>query len=57
VVRQLLDGPEDRSLEGAGEQQPPPADVAMLRVRRLLLVDKAPDLVEELLAHDARQQA
>src|SRR5918994_663658 len=55
-VRQLLHGPEDRALEGAGEQQPPPADVPMFRVRRLLLVDQAPDLIEELLAEEACQQ-
>ena len=56
MVRQLLYGPEDRSLEGSGEQQPPPADLAMLRVGRLLLVDQAPDLIEDLLAEEAGQQ-
>src|SRR5215210_6116468 len=57
VVRELLHRPEDRPLDGACEQKPPPGDVAMLRIWRLLLVDNAPDLVENLLAHDAGQQA
>src|SRR5215213_8823090 len=56
VVRQFLDGPEDCALQRAREQQPPPADVAMLRVRRLLFVDQAPGLIEDLLAGEAGQQ-
>src|SRR5215217_1186344 len=56
VVGELLDGPEYGPLEGPREQQPRPADVAMLRVRRLLLIDHAPDLVEHLLAEDAGEQ-
>src|SRR5215210_3011075 len=56
VVRALLDGAEYGALERAGEQQAAPADVAVLRVRRLLLVYEAPDLVERLLADHAREQ-
>src|SRR5687768_2792675 len=56
VVGGFLHGAENGSLEGAGEKQPAPADVAVLRVGRLLLVDEPPELVEDLLPHDPCEQ-
>src|SRR3954462_5788411 len=57
VVGGLLDRAEDRALDRPGQQQPAPRDVAVLRVPRPLVVDHAPEPVEELLSEDAGGEA
>src|SRR6476620_4275341 len=57
VVGALLDRAEDGALDRPGQQQPAPRDVAVLRVRRLLVVDHAPEAVEDLLPEDAGDEA
>lgn len=57
VVSGFLHGAEDRSLDGAGQKEAAPRYVAVLRVRRLFIVDQTPDLVEGLLADEAREQS
>src|SRR3954447_5324332 len=57
VVDALLDRAEDRALDGPRQQEPAPRDVAVLRVRRLLVVDHAPDPVEAFLPRGARHEA
>src|SRR5207249_153299 len=50
VVEDAPCGPEDRALERQRREELRPRRLTALRVRRLLLVDQAPDLLEELLA-------
>src|SRR5207248_7206403 len=57
VIHGRADGAEDRTLERGGEQDLGEGHVAVLRLRRLLVVDHAPGLLEQLLAEEARDQA
>src|SRR5205823_10819001 len=57
VVRGRPDGPEDRPLEGGGEQHLAERHVAVLGLRRLLVVNDSPDLLEQLLAEESGEQA
>src|SRR5256885_15822179 len=50
-------GAEDRALEGGGQEDLAEADVAMLGLRRLLVVDDSPRLLEDLLAQEPGDQA
>src|SRR4051794_26339567 len=54
VVGEPADEAEDRALEHQrAEQLHEAAGLAVLRVRRLVLVEQAPDLLEDLAPHDA----
>src|SRR5919206_440125 len=56
VIREALDEAEDRALEQQRRDQLRELDLAMLGVRRLLLVDQAPDLLEDLPSDDAGEK-
>jgi hypothetical protein len=49
--------PEDRSLERERSNHLRNGDLAMLRLGRLLLIDKSPDLLEDLLADESGEEA
>src|SRR5215218_7466505 len=57
MVGGLLHRAEDGPLDRRGDQQLRPVDLPVLGVRRLLVVEQAPDLVEDLPRHEARDQA
>src|SRR4051794_18926345 len=48
VVRRRLHSAEDRALDRGGHQHLDPGHLTVLALRRLVLVDETPDLVEEL---------
>src|SRR4051794_26758408 len=56
VVDEPAHQPEDRALDQQGGDQLAELDVAVLGVRRLLLVHQAPELLEDLLGDEAREQ-
>src|SRR4051812_8187009 len=57
VVCRCPGGPEDGPLQGGGQDHLAPGGDPVLGLRRLLVVDQAPHLVEHLLAHEAGKQA
>src|SRR3954452_7385584 len=57
VIHGRARGTEYRSLEGGGGDQLAPRRHPVLGLRGLLFVDQAPDLLEDLLAEKAGDQA
>jgi hypothetical protein len=57
VVDGALRGPEDRAFDGERGEHLRLRDVPVLGLRRLVLVDQPPDLLEELLAEEPGDQA
>src|SRR5215213_6476632 len=57
MVRQAFDEAEDRALDEQRRHHFRPGELAMLRAGRLLLIDQAPDFLEDLLTDDSSDQA
>src|SRR5215218_414584 len=57
MVDQAFDEAEDRPLDEQRRDQLRPGEFAVLGLRRLLFVDQAPDLFEDLLAGDSGDQS
>src|SRR3954452_12849173 len=57
AIHGFLRGAEDRALDGRGGDHLGPRRLAVLALGRLLVVDQAPHLLEQLLAEEAGQQA
>jgi hypothetical protein len=57
VVEEAADQAEDGPLQEQSPRELGVLDLAVLRLRRLLIVDQTPHLLEELLSEQTSQQA